>query len=413
MNRFRALVAAFAIAGFVVACGGGTSSSGGTTNSTPFKIGIILSYSGAFGTNGPAQTGAFQTARDHINSTGGILGRQVQLVFRDDQSDVNKAVLAAQDLMDSQKVDAIWPESVTAFITAEIPFVTQHKLVSFDVGSYNDPQKGPYNFQVGVTKPEDVAADMAALTALPGAVSGTPQLKKIGVLTSNDASGQQFGNESDRQLPKNGFSETNKVLFTAGATDLTVQVQQLKAQNPDAILVHAFGPDIATVMKAIRDTSWKNVIVMGDPGTTPFIDLASVIPQEVQNQLYFPIYKNGSREGSNASSPFIDSLLTHGPILSIISAGLAADGLYWMRWGINKAGANDADKVKTVMEGVGKLSGKDLPQDLVFFTGNPGYTPTDHSCANADITDMYALSKVGPEINGTFPRVASLKTNKP
>jgi ABC-type branched-subunit amino acid transport system substrate-binding protein len=412
MSRVRGLLAASVAILSAVACASG-SSTGSTTNSTPFVIGVTLSYSGAFGTNGPAGAPAFAAARDHINATGGIRGRQVKIVFRDDQSDVNKTVLANQDLMDNQHVDAIWPENVTAFITASIPFITQHNLVSFDAGSFNDPQKGPYNFQIGVTKPEDVAADMAALTALPTAVSSSAQLKKIGVLTSNDASGQQFGTESDRQLPKSGFTETNKVLFTAGATDLTVQVGQLKAQNPDAILVHAFGADIATVMKAIRDTNWKNVIVMGDPGTTPFIDLQAVVPQEVQGQLYFPIYKAASREGTTADTPWIQSVLKNGPLLSLVIAGLDYDGLMWMRWAINKAGSSEGSKVKTVLEGVGKLSAKDLPQDLQFFTANPGYTATDHSCASADITDLYALSKVGPEINGTFPRVTTLKTNRP
>src|SRR5262249_46488340 len=156
---------------------------------------------------------------------------------------------------------------------------------------------------MGVVKPQDVAADIAGLAALPAAVTGTPQLKKIGVASTNDASGQQFANESERQMPGRGFTETNKVLFSPGLPDLTVQVQQLRAQNPDAVLVHAFGPDIGTFMKAIRDTGWKNVIIMGDPGATPFIDLQAVVPQEVWSQLYFPLYKNGSREGSSATSP--------------------------------------------------------------------------------------------------------------
>jgi branched-chain amino acid transport system substrate-binding protein len=398
---------------FVAACGGGTPTGSSTDNSKPFVLGVTLSWSGAFGTNGPAQVGAFQTAADHINSTGGILGRKVKVVFRDDQSDVNKTVLAIQDLMDNEHADAVWPESVSAFITAALPFVTQHKLISFDVGSVNDPQKFPYNFQMGVVKPQDVSANIAALTALPTMVPGTPQLKKIAVASTNDANGQLYANSAESQLKAKGFTETTKVLFSTGLADLTVQVKQLQASNPDAVIVHVFGPDVGTFMKAVRDVGWKSVVIVGDPGTTPFIDLQAVVPKEVQGQLYFPQYKNASREGSTADSPFIQSLLTHGPILSMTSAGLVADALYYMRWAFNKAGSADTDKVKTILEGVGKLQASDLPQDLVFFTGNPGYSATDHSCGGADITSLYALSKVSPLVNGTFQRIGILNTPKP
>src|SRR5262245_47055709 len=412
MAHVHRLLAALSLVA-VVACGGASTQSGSSAGSKPFVLGVVLSWSGAFGTNGPAQVGAFQTAADHINATGGILGRKVKVEFRDDQSDVNKTVLAVQDLMDNAHADAIWPESVTAFITAALPFVTQHRLISFDVGSVNDPQKFPYNFQMGVVKPQDVSADIAALTALPSMATGVPQLKKIAIASTNDASGQQYASSSESQLKARGFTVTNTVIFSNNLPDLTVQVKQLQGGSPDAIMVHVFGPDVGTFMKAIRDVGWKNVIVVGDPGSIPFVDLQSVVPKEVWGQLYFPQYKNASREGDTAGSPFIDSLLTHGPILSMTSAGLAADALYYMRWAFQKAGTTDPDKVKSVLESVGKLSAKDLPQDLVFFTGNPGYSATNHSCSDATISSLYSLSKVSPLVNGTFQRIGTLNTPKP
>ena len=72
----------------------------------------------------------------------------------------------------------------------------------------------------------------------------------------------------------------------------------------DAVIVHVFGPEVGTFMTAIRDVGWKNVIIVGDPGTTPFIDLQAVVPKEVQGQLYFPQYKGASREGDTAALYF-------------------------------------------------------------------------------------------------------------
>src|SRR5215831_15027296 len=106
MVQLRRVIAAALSLLAVAACGGSTGSSS-STSSKPFVLGVTLSWSGAFGTNGPAQVGAFQTAADHINATGGILGRKMKVVFRDDQSDVNKTVLAVQDLMDNEHADAV------------------------------------------------------------------------------------------------------------------------------------------------------------------------------------------------------------------------------------------------------------------------------------------------------------------
>jgi ABC-type branched-subunit amino acid transport system substrate-binding protein len=413
MNRKSQLLAVLAGALAILGCG--SNSSNGATNSAPFVIGAIASWSGTFGANGPSEQPAFEYARDHINATGGILGRKVRFIFRDDASDTNKAVLAAKDLMDTQKVDAIFPEAVTDFVTAQAPFVTQHKLISFtSATAFNDPQKAPYTFAIGVIKPQDVAADVAALAVLPQVVSGQPQIKKVGILAPTYASGKIYAQTAEKLLPAAGYTVTGDVSFTSGATDLTVQLQQLKQGNPDALLVHAYGPDTGTFGKALRDVNWKNVIVMGDQGAFPYLDLQSVLPKEVQNQIYFPLYKGASRQGDNATGPWIDALAQHGPIThSLVSQGLVSDALLYMRWAFNKADSTDPDKVKAILEGVGKLSQKDLPQDLVFFTANPNYTATDHSADHADISNLYVLGKVSAFTNGTFERIADLKVVSP
>jgi branched-chain amino acid transport system substrate-binding protein len=71
----------------------------------PIKIGWIVSLSGPGGITGIPQLQAFQMAVKEINATGGILGRRVDYIVRDDKSNAGVAAREARDLIDNEKVD--------------------------------------------------------------------------------------------------------------------------------------------------------------------------------------------------------------------------------------------------------------------------------------------------------------------
>jgi len=73
----------------------------------PIKIGEINSYSGigaAF--TGPYKAGV-EMAVEEINAKGGVLGRKLEVVFRDDKGQPAEAVKHAQELVESEKVALI------------------------------------------------------------------------------------------------------------------------------------------------------------------------------------------------------------------------------------------------------------------------------------------------------------------
>jgi hypothetical protein len=97
------------------ACGGGSSSAttsptaAGTQSSAPtgpIKIGIAISLTGDSAAPCQQIKEGFDTEAKYINDNGGINGRQVQLVYADDQSKMDTAMAAVQSLVD-QKCDVI------------------------------------------------------------------------------------------------------------------------------------------------------------------------------------------------------------------------------------------------------------------------------------------------------------------
>jgi branched-chain amino acid transport system substrate-binding protein len=71
------LIGLILLAMLVTACGGSSSGNGGSTNTSPIKVGVIGPMSGFESFIGPDILKGVQIAVDQINANGGIMGRQV------------------------------------------------------------------------------------------------------------------------------------------------------------------------------------------------------------------------------------------------------------------------------------------------------------------------------------------------
>src|SRR5436305_4026210 len=95
---------------FLSACSQGsvTSVNGNAPNAGPIKIGFATSLTGDFSADGKLLLQGYQYWAKWVNSKGGLLGRQVQLVWLDDKSDPNTAKVIYQKLIRDDKVDLIF-----------------------------------------------------------------------------------------------------------------------------------------------------------------------------------------------------------------------------------------------------------------------------------------------------------------
>jgi len=104
-----ALIAAFALAG----CGGDDESSGGGGTGTeasggpPIKIGASLPLTGDFSEPGVAAKQGYEVWQEMVNKNGGLLGRDVDLVIKDDASNQNTVVTDYNALISQDKVDLL------------------------------------------------------------------------------------------------------------------------------------------------------------------------------------------------------------------------------------------------------------------------------------------------------------------
>src|SRR5437868_3591702 len=128
MKRFLALAALALLSGSVY--------------SQTIKIGLVTALSGQSARAGEAITRGLSVAIDEINAKGGVLGRKLELVRRDDEATPAKGVLAARELLFKEKVAVLFGGLDTPVSLAIVPIVNEAKV----------PFMGPWAAGTPITK---------------------------------------------------------------------------------------------------------------------------------------------------------------------------------------------------------------------------------------------------------------------
>jgi branched-chain amino acid transport system substrate-binding protein len=93
------------------------------------KIGLVTALSGQSARAGEAITRGLTVAIDEINAKGGVLGRKLELVRRDDEATPAKGVIAARELLFKEKVAVLFGGLDTPVSLAIVPIVNEQKIV--------------------------------------------------------------------------------------------------------------------------------------------------------------------------------------------------------------------------------------------------------------------------------------------
>jgi branched-chain amino acid transport system substrate-binding protein len=207
------------------------------------KIGAVLSVTGPASFLGEPEKNTLLMLQDQINAKGGINGQQVEVIVYDDESDVNKCVMAAKKLLDQDQVSVVIGPSISGntlaitkvFSSAEVPLIScaaAEKIVRpVDPWIFNTPQLDRH----AVTK---ILLDAKA-----------KGYAKIAVLTVSDGYGQAGRGVLKELIPAQGFELVADEVYGPKDTDMTAQLTKIKGTSPDAIICWGTNPGPAVVAR--------------------------------------------------------------------------------------------------------------------------------------------------------------------
>ena len=99
----------------------------------PIKVGFSMALTGGLAVNGKQCLLALQIWRDDVNAKGGLLGRPVELVYYDDQSNPSNVPGIYTKLIDVDKVDLVVGPYATNMVAPALPVIMQHNLVDVSI----------------------------------------------------------------------------------------------------------------------------------------------------------------------------------------------------------------------------------------------------------------------------------------
>lgn len=384
-----ALAGAMASMG-LASCGSGTndSTSGDGGAADTFDYVAVLSMSGPLAVYGSHAKAALDAGIDLVNESGGIDGREVKLSVIDDASDAPQAVANVEAyLADHDAPDAVYGGQASSVVLPLAPILTREKLfnvpnsITPDVA---DPKKFPYTFQ-----------QFVPLGAVTRAL--VDRIADEGHATVGYAA---VDNESGRSAVKSfeqvAVTRNLKVVadyVPATAVDATAVLERIKGKNPDVLVLNAFGPSAAALLKSRADIGWK-IPTIGEGTGFATVDLGSISEQSQWDGVQLQALNWAVSDSAMLDTPAFEKFYQRFTAAHKIEIGMGAivpvyQALLTVKAAYEATDKNDTESVTKALEGLGErgipASIKDLwigPSGLGYSTdyhGNASWGPKDFS----------------------------------
>jgi branched-chain amino acid transport system substrate-binding protein len=323
------------------------------------KLGLVAAMSGQSAKSGEAIVRGLSLAIDEINAKGGVLGRKLELVVRDDESNPAKGALAARELVQREKVAAFFGGLDTPVSIAIVPFANQSKVPFMGVWAAGTPitRNGAaenYVFRVS-------AVDDLVDVALVDYAMKKYGVKKPGLILINNPWGESNEKGLKTALTAKSLPFAGVEKFETNDVDVVPQLTRLKEQGADALFLVANVAPSAQVVKSLDRMGWNVPIISHwGPSGGRFTELAGASAAKVHFIQTFSFSGNTSPKSTAVLAalkkkyPEIKGLADVTPAVGIANA---YDAMYLTAMAIAAAGSTDGPKIREGFYAIDKYDG--------------------------------------------------------
>ena len=242
-------------------------------------IGSIQDLSGPIAGFGKAVRLGMLLRVDEVNEQGGVHGRKIRLLVEDDAYDPKKAVLAAQKLVNQDKIFAMVAHIGTAQNMAAMPIQFEKNVINFFPVTAAREMYEPFHrlkYSFAATYYDQMR------TALPKLVKDK-NAKKACILYQDDDFGLEVLRGAEAGLKSVGMELAEKTTYKRGATEFSSQVARMKAADCDFVVLGTIIRETIGAIAEARKTGY-NPTFMGSSAT--YTDLIHKLGGKAMDGLY-------------------------------------------------------------------------------------------------------------------------------
>jgi len=215
---------------------------------TPIKIGASMSVTGTYAKPGSYQKEGYDVCIDELNGKGGLLGRKVELVIYDDQSQPATAVKLYEKLITEDKVDAVMGPYSSAVSEAVANVTEKYKkvMVAPLAATTSIFKKGrKYIFMV-ITPAENYLDGLIDMAAKRG-------LKTVAIINEDTLFPKASAAGTAEAAKKRGMQVVLQEAYPKGNTDFSALLVKIKAANPDVIAAGTYFDDAVAITRQMKE----------------------------------------------------------------------------------------------------------------------------------------------------------------
>ncbi|MDR1482100.1 MAG: ABC transporter substrate-binding protein [Synergistaceae bacterium] len=316
------------------------------------KIGEIATVTGDFAAYGVAEVESVKMAVSEINRSGGILGKQIELVMYDCRTRNEDMVNAARRLVQQDKVVAVIGPSGSGLCIAASPVFNQggvphigtlptNPLVTVD----DDGKVKPYNFRICFLDPyqgrmlaifakDDLKAKRAAVLYDIGS-DYSQGLREFFVNDFVAGGGEVVADEGHR----------------GEDVDFRAQLTKIKEANPDVIVLPTMGRVLPLAVKQARELGLTQPIIGGDgygdfmweiTGESAMANTFWVSHVDKADPALADFFRKYKEQTGTECQEFMNAVMAY-------------DSVYWLKDAIERAGSADPSKIRDALESTSGL----------------------------------------------------------
>jgi branched-chain amino acid transport system substrate-binding protein len=234
---------------------------------TEILVGSIQDLSGPLAGYGKQLRNGMQLRAEEANEQGGIHGRKIKLVVEDDGYDPKKSVLAAQKLVNQEKIFIMAGHLGTAQNLAAMPVQFEKNVVNFfpltAAREMYEPLHrlkysfaAPYFDQIRITLPKMVK---------------DKNVKKVCTIYQDDDFGLEVQRGTEAGLKAAGMELTEKTSFKRGSTDFSSQVAKMKAAGCELVVLGTIIRETIGTIGESRKTGFNPIFLASSAAYTDLI----------------------------------------------------------------------------------------------------------------------------------------------
>ncbi|MGW9329835.1 ABC transporter substrate-binding protein [Bosea sp. NPDC055594] len=320
---------------------------------------IKIGYNADQSASGAAELGlsglyGFQAAIEDLNAQGGVLGRKVVGVVRDDAGAPPKSIQNMNELIDNEKVAAVVgpTNSGNALAWLHIPQqkkvpVVSHVATATDITARYAKEPQNYIFRVSMVDREQ----LALLAAYAVKASKT---KNVAIIADTTGYGQAATKDLQEILALHGIKPVGIEKFGPKDTDMTSQLAKLKAAGADMIITGSLADATAQVLKSMEKMDYyPGLLSTWGSINTPLINIAG--PKLAEKTIFAA---STTEDASDRAAALHKRLMAKHPNMpAFVSAAQGYDAVMLIAAAIKQAGGTDGPKVQQALENLGAVQG--------------------------------------------------------